>query len=785
MAGFRDYGINFKKNGSQPISADANHLALSATNDYTLHLTNASGGYAHLHVQDLYVDGVANVSAGFWNIDYANIEYTLSVSGDATFGSDVLILDDLSVWGDSYVGGNKEIDGTVVAHSTLEVDGDITGHSNLRIDLSSVVGGNSTVSGSVLIGGSSDTNGNANVDGNVTIGGTELVNGTSNIIGNLTTNSSLFVNQNATITGNTSILGNTGIVGNLSVTGASTLNGNVVANNDVAISGFAVINETLTVTGDITGTSNLNIKQDAIVEGDVSVYGNELVNGNISVSGNVYVNGLVVQGVGTSADVVLNNNLIVTDNVDICGNLNVLTNVNVEGNTEIDGTLTVHTDLVVDGNATIQGIVNFDALGTLDNDFHVGQDLYAHDDLYVEDFAEVSGALHIINYTKNNVNGLHRNENSGGVTAEPGYAPYHSILWVEGNAANNNYLATFENSDLNGGGYIRCVNDYDIDVVNIRQIIGGAGSISVFNQDGLEIINLTASTTWTTNISSGVYIWDDSVRTNEILDIWGYTNDGDYLVAINNQKQHGDFLVCRNYLGNDVVTLQQLDGGQLMLNDGVGGEVIKLAGDRSQESFILNNSVVVGDPNASNFYAYNTSTLTITAGPLGDPARSQLKFHGSASIEEDRTVGDSTFSINSSCLYNQSPWADKATGGSDPSMNLKSKIVKQNLLSRTITDSIVISNGANSDINLSDGIQSFNYGSGTLTVAGISACAVFAFTKSDPNGNATFNVLSSDYLTAATISAGWSYNNPIQLTLTNVGVDGSFDYILTFIGGLA
>jgi predicted acyltransferase (DUF342 family) len=548
MAGFRDYGLNFKKNGNQPISADANHLALSATNDYTLHLTNASGGYAHLHVQDLYVDGVANVSAGFWNIDYANIDYTLSVSGDATFGSNVYIDDNITVGGSSYISGNSSLVGDSLINGKLDVRGNVSGASNLIIDLNSTIRGNETVSGNFRVGGNTRLDGTADITGNVNIGSNVYINGTELVNGDLSTNSNFRASLNSTISGNETI------GGNLLVNGSSRVltNSSVVGN--VGISGTAQINQTLVVDGNISGQSNLWIDDNAIIEGNVGISGNqyvsgdEFIDGDITVAGNVYVSGLIIQGSASSADVYLNNNLVVSQNVTVSGDTFIGSNLNVEGDTEIDGTLTIHTDIVVDGNATIQGIVNFDSLGTLDNDFHVGQDLYAHDDLYVEDFAEVSGALHIINYTKNNSNGLHRNENSGGVTSEPGFVPYHSILWIEGNPISGNYLGHFYNESISGG-FVKYENNLGNIVLSNEQSLNGDGLLYVNNKFGQHILTTSGDQTenYQVSLSGNFEIYGDIKCDSIDYHYWGDQNtDGSWRLGVIS----GNFVVEKRVSGN-------------------------------------------------------------------------------------------------------------------------------------------------------------------------------------------------------------------------------------------
>ena len=171
--------------------------------------------------------------------------------------------------------------------------------------------------------------------------------------------------------------------------------------------------------------------------------------------------------------------------VDLKADLNVDGSLNVEVDTEIDGNLVIHSDATVDGDFFVQGSINFDSIGILDNDLHVGQDIYAHDDLYVEDFAQISGAVHIINFTKNNVDGLHVNGNPNN-GAEPEDDSYHSILWVQGNTVCSpvkTYLTTLENEDF--GGFLRAVNPYDIDVIALSQTCSsGHGLIEVMDVSG-------------------------------------------------------------------------------------------------------------------------------------------------------------------------------------------------------------------------------------------------------------------------------------------------------------
>jgi predicted acyltransferase (DUF342 family) len=408
MSGFKDFGINLKV-VSVPLTANPNHLAINATSGNYLNITNDLGGFGNLHVQDLQVDGVANVNAGFWNIDYANIEYTLSVSGNVDFASDLLVQNDLSVWGQTYVGSDLEVVGNTKTDSNLSVglNCNISGNSiiygnsnvlnNLSVGASVGISGNQSVLGNSSIGGNSKINGNSLVIGNENISGSLTLSGYVSADGNISTKQNILANGNATLQGNINVSGNSVIVGNNLIIGNNSISGNqsIVGNvkiykdliecGNTGISGSLLVGKYLSVSEGISGNS-LKTISNSYIGGNSQIIGNESISGNLYVNGNVIINGSVSQGFSNTNDTLLQNNLIVSKDATISGSLDVETNL------VVDGDVNIHTDLIVDGNVTVNGALNFLSMGIIDNDFHVGNDLYSHHDLFVENKATVSGS---------------------------------------------------------------------------------------------------------------------------------------------------------------------------------------------------------------------------------------------------------------------------------------------------------------------------------------------------------------------------------------------------------
>lgn len=504
MAGFRDFGLHYRKRSTPLAGADTDHIVLFADVTGDTFFIDENGNITSLRLNNAYISGFASISGDLF------VNGSASISGDATVQQDLLVKEDISVWGRGYIGEDLEVDSFAKIDQTLEVGGDISGNSSLYVLENIWVDGNLDINGTVNFGSIGTASGNFQFASDVDVGGTFTVDNDAFF------NSNVSVSGNHTILGDLIINGNVGIIGGLTVDSLGTISGDVYFTDNFEVQGNSYFIGDIETDGqldvygdalfqeDVQINSTLTVDANALFKQDVTIYANTTIDGVLSVSGN-----------GTFYS-----------NIDMKQNLNVDGSVNIEIDARVDRDLVVHRDVTIDRNLFVEGIVNFDSIAVIDNDLHVGQDIYAHDDLYVEDFAQISGGVHIINLGKNNTNGLHRNENPI-IGSEPEDSSDHSILWVQGNTvclsggSYKTYLQTIENED--NGGFLRCVNPDDFDVVTISQTCSnGDGVIEIFDLSGGSTLFLTGDRTaaYQLEVTGNAYftgeIHADDIQTDSI-----------------------------------------------------------------------------------------------------------------------------------------------------------------------------------------------------------------------------------------------------------------------------
>lgn len=227
----------------------------------------------------LYVSSTMEVN------NAASLKATLSVSGNATFSSNVDI--------------NALTAQTVAIQNSLLVTGDSTflgsfAMNSLKVTTTADIGGNVTAGANVAV------KGNTVMDGTLTVSGAAVMSNTVQIAGAASLGSSLGVVGAATVTGATVLLGG------LSVTGGSTLSatpagavatiknnaGSTVASIGVS-SDFNATGpvSVLMVTGDMIMKDTLNVRGDLYANGDLFVTQSLTVNGDANISGPIYATG--------------------------------------------------------------------------------------------------------------------------------------------------------------------------------------------------------------------------------------------------------------------------------------------------------------------------------------------------------------------------------------------------------------------------------------------------------------------------------------------------------------
>jgi hypothetical protein len=208
--------------------------------------------------------------------------------------SDLGILEDLSVSGNTYLGNGGDI---LVVSGSAYYD--------------------SLTNNRVVIAG---TNGLLEDDANFTFDGTQLSVGQGNFT----------VQQGS---------GNVGTSGSLNVEGATTLDSTLTVTSTSELKDAVTANSTLTVTGSSTFKNNVN------VSGDTTTIGSEYVNTNLFVGGNGKVTGSFEVVSATSLDSTLT----------VTGSATFKSTLNVTGATTIDGLTTINDSAVVNGVLTVTG----------------------------------------------------------------------------------------------------------------------------------------------------------------------------------------------------------------------------------------------------------------------------------------------------------------------------------------------------------------------------------------------------------------------------------------------
>lgn len=236
--------------------------------------------------------GTAEKSWG--NLHVSGTAYVNVLQANQVNFSDLGILEDLSVSGNTYLGNGGDI---LVVSGSAYYD--------------------SLTNNRIVIAG---TNGLLEDDANFTFDGTELSIGQGNFT----------VQQGS---------GNVGTSGSLNVEGATTLNSTLAVTSTSELKDAVTVNSTLTVTGSATFKDNVN------VSGDTTTIGSEYINTNLFVGGNGKVTGSF-EAVGATS---LDSTLTVT------GSATFKSTLNVTGATTIDGLTTINDSAVVNGVLTVTG----------------------------------------------------------------------------------------------------------------------------------------------------------------------------------------------------------------------------------------------------------------------------------------------------------------------------------------------------------------------------------------------------------------------------------------------
>lgn len=265
--------------------------------------------------------------------------------------SDLGILQDLSVSGNTYLGNGGDI--TVVSGSAyfdtltdtritfagvngvLSDSADLTyngtqlnvGQGKLTIQKGTgniLTQGTAGIESTLTVTGATDLKSTLVVSGATTIDDTLLVTGASSLESSLSVTGTTSLKNTLTVTGTTTIHGNEIVNGTLTVTGDTQAMGNLSVTGTTSISGATTIDDTLRVTGgsslesSLTVTGATSLKNTLTVTGTTTIHGNETVNGVLTVTGNTQLGGnLYVSGtlevLGSSTEVHIQSQVIELD----------------------------------------------------------------------------------------------------------------------------------------------------------------------------------------------------------------------------------------------------------------------------------------------------------------------------------------------------------------------------------------------------------------------------------------------------------------------------------------
>ena len=330
--------------------------------------------------------GTAEKSWG--NLHVSGTAYVNVLQANQVNFSDLGILEDLSVSGNTYLGNGGDIlvvsgsayydsltNNRVVIAGTnglLEDDANFTfdgtklsvGAGDFEVD---VLSGDTRMSGSLLVKNGATVTGSFKLNDSATnfsivgngFGQTSLISPDGAIVmtpglygvqinganpdlsvnGSEYLNGNLFVGGSGKVTGSFEAVGATSLDSTLTVTGSATLKSTLQVNSTSELKGAVTANSTLTVTGSATFKDNVN------VSGDTITIGSEYVNTNLFVGGNGKVTG--------SFEVVSSTNL--DDTLTVSGSATFKSTLNVTGATTIDGLTTINDNAVVNGVLTVTG----------------------------------------------------------------------------------------------------------------------------------------------------------------------------------------------------------------------------------------------------------------------------------------------------------------------------------------------------------------------------------------------------------------------------------------------
>lgn len=310
--------------------------------------------------RDLHVSGTAYVDtlqARQVNFSDLGILEDLSVSGNTYLGNggDITVISG-SIYNDQLTNNRVVIVGT---NGLLEDDANFTfDGSKLQVgSLEIDTDGDVRTSGSLIVTSTSELKGAVGINSTLDVTGSTKLKNTLEVVGATTLDSSL------TVTGSAEFKNNVGVAGTIEVTGSSVLKSTLQVNSTSELKGAVGMNSTLDVTGSAQFKSTINVDGEATLAsatiedltsgrivsvgsgGSIIDYSGLTYNGTVlqvgggkfevdNADGDIRTSGsLTTNGLTNNGDMTVNGVLTVTGNTQLGGNLYVSGTLEVLGST--------------------------------------------------------------------------------------------------------------------------------------------------------------------------------------------------------------------------------------------------------------------------------------------------------------------------------------------------------------------------------------------------------------------------------------------------------------------
>jgi hypothetical protein len=509
--------------------------------------------------------------------------------------SDLGILNDLTVSGNTYLGGTLDVTG----NTTFNADVTVTGLTDNRI---------------VIVG----TSGVLEDDANFTFDGTELNVGQGNFTvqqnsGNIDTAGTLNVGgattleSTLTVTGSTILKDNLSVSGTTTVVGATTLQDTLTVNSTSELKGAVGINSTLDVTGSAKLKSTLEVVGNTSLNGTLTVTGSATLKDSLSVSGTTTVVGATT----------LQNTLQVDSSSELKGAVGINSTLDVTGSAQFKSTIDVDSEATL-ASAVVEDLTQGRVVAVGSGGALVDYSGFTYDGTKLV----VGGGLFEVDNNDGDI------RTSGSLTVEGGQTingdvTVNGVLTVTGNTQLQANLYVSGNLEVLGGATNVTIQsqtvELDDNIIRLNayspferyagfEVIdsGSTGVSASLVWDGLNdywmFVSSSGESSKLIGTTAGTYGSENSLTTNRITKATGTSTIGDSLLS--------DDATTLTYNTNKF-TVASTDGATL-----IAGNVTLTAAGGADAG---NNTSAILFRNSSNVLGYvsTTETTDVLDGILG------------------------------------------------------------------------------------------------------------------------------------------------------------------------